>query len=89
MKTKTTLNTLFSFPGFRAQTHLKGILGNSPARIITLKRRQKKLFAPPVAPYTTAITTSSSTVYAIYPPVTLASTWSSNIAASTAAGAKP
>lgn len=42
MKTKTTLNSLYSFPGFRALSKLKGILGDSPSRIVTLRRRKKK-----------------------------------------------
>jgi len=89
MKTKTTLNALYSFPGFRARSRLKGILGDAPARIITLKRRQKKLFAQPAAPYIMAITTSSFSVCATYPPATPASTWSLNTAESAAARARP
>ena len=42
MKTNQTLNKLYSFPGFRALTKLKGMFGDFPARIVTLVRRQKK-----------------------------------------------
>ena len=41
MKTNKTLSDLFSFPGFRARSKLKGVFGDSPARIVTLVRRQK------------------------------------------------
>lgn len=42
MKTETTLNALYSFPGFRALSKLKGVLGDPKARVIVLDRRQKK-----------------------------------------------
>ena len=45
MKTNQTLNKLYSFPGFRALTKLKGMFGDFPARIVTLVRRQKKRHA--------------------------------------------
>lgn len=45
MKTKKTLLSLYSFPGFRAQAKLKEILEDPQARVITLKRLQKKLSA--------------------------------------------
>ena len=50
MKTKTTLNALYSFSGFQARSQLKGIFGDSPARIVTLVRRQKKRRAHHVVP---------------------------------------
>jgi hypothetical protein len=49
MKTNKTLSDLFSFPGFRARSKLKGVFGDSPARIVTLVRRQKKRRVPHVA----------------------------------------
>lgn len=48
MKTNKTLTELYSFPGFKAQSKLKGIFGDHTARIITLKRIQKKQFVPTV-----------------------------------------
>jgi hypothetical protein len=42
MKIKATLNALYSFPGFRAGSGLKGLFGDPQARIISLERRQKK-----------------------------------------------
>jgi hypothetical protein len=42
MTTKKTLPSLYSFPGFQAQSELKEIATDPEARIITLKRLQKK-----------------------------------------------
>jgi len=42
MKDKKHLNDLYSFPGFRARTRLNGIFQDQTARVIELKRRQKK-----------------------------------------------
>jgi hypothetical protein len=42
MKIKATLNALYSFPGFRAGSRLKGLFGDPQARIVSLERRQKK-----------------------------------------------
>ncbi len=48
MNTKTTLNSLYSFPGFRALARLKVVPGDSGARLVTLRRRSKKRLAPVV-----------------------------------------
>jgi len=61
MKTKTTLSSLYSFPGFRASNQLKGILGDPHARIITLSRRQKKRFVPHAEQLGPVVTTPRST----------------------------
>ena len=80
MKTKTSLNALYSFPGFRARSKLKGILGDSPARIVTLVRRQKKRCAAhAAAPYAVS-TTGASIGFAIRTRVVRGSTWNSSIA---------
>ena len=42
MKYVRTLRALFSFPGFVPSNNLTGIMGDSKARIVTLKRREKK-----------------------------------------------
>jgi hypothetical protein len=42
MTAKQTLLSLYSFKGFRARSKLKGIDKDPEARVITLKRRQKK-----------------------------------------------
>lgn len=40
MKRIQTLAALFSFPGFRARSRLRGIFGDPHARLITLVRRK-------------------------------------------------
>ena len=46
MNNQTSLKDLYSFPGFRAGVKLKPHPGHPGARVVTLKRRQKKVFAP-------------------------------------------
>ena len=87
MKTKTSLNALYSFPSFRARSKLKGILGDSHARIITLVRRQKKRCAAHAAKPLGASTTGGLTASAIWTRAARESTWNSSIAGSIAAGA--
>ncbi len=44
----------YRFEGFRAREgKVRGMFGGTPARILPLERRSKKLFAENVAPYTT------------------------------------
>ncbi|WP_208800349.1 hypothetical protein [Xanthomonas cucurbitae] len=40
MKTGRRLSALFSFPGFAAESTLKGVFGAPKARIVTLRRRK-------------------------------------------------
>lgn len=46
MNNQTSLKDLYSFHGFRAGVKLKPHPGHLGARVVTLKRRQKKVFAP-------------------------------------------
>ena len=46
MNNQTSLKDLYSFPGFRAGVKLKPHPGHPGARVVTLKRRQKKVSAP-------------------------------------------
>ena len=46
MKTKKTLRDLYKFPGFRARATLKPHPEDTEGYIVTLERRQKKLFVP-------------------------------------------
>jgi hypothetical protein len=58
MKNGHTLSDLYRFPGFRALGRLKGIWGDSHARVIRLIRRAKKRFAVVVAAACGVFTTS-------------------------------
>lgn len=60
MKKINKLLDVYAFPGFRPLTAVKGIFGDNKARIITLKRRQKKLFAAAAALPIKASTTERS-----------------------------
>ena len=57
MRTIKTLRDLYTFPGFRARATLKPHPDDSQGYIITLERRQKKLFVPAVAQFHQAIVT--------------------------------
>ena len=87
MKTKKTLNDLYSFPGFRAHSKLKGMFGDSPARIVTLVRRQKKRYAVHAARSLASSMTARPIVCVMSIPGTPGFTRNSNIAGWTAASA--
>jgi len=85
---KTTLRSLYSFPGFQALAALKEIPEDRGARIIVLRRRQKK---QPVLVDTVkrASTIGVPIRFGTWTPAASASTWNSSIAGYTAKGAKP
>jgi len=84
---KTTLRSLYSFPGFQAQAALKGIPEDPGARIIVLRRRQKKRPVP-VVTVKQASTIGVLIRFATWTPAASASTWNSSIAGYTAKGVK-
>jgi hypothetical protein len=55
MRTIKTLRDLYNFPGFRARATLKPHPYDPQGYIITLERRQKKLFVQAVAQFHLAI----------------------------------
>lgn len=85
---KTTLSALYSFPGFRALSRLKDDPGDPGARIIVLRRRQKKLPVP-VAERNVASMIASLTGSGTWTPAAFVSILSSSTAAYSAEGAKP
>jgi len=85
---KTTLSSLYSFPGFRAQSRLKDDPDDPGGRTIILRRRQKKLPAP-VGVASEASTIVSPIGSGTSTPAAFASIWNLNIAACSAGGAKP
>ena len=48
MKEASTLQELFSFPGFKAKRQLQGVFGNPKARIVELMRQKKERYAQDV-----------------------------------------
>ena len=65
MVKKRRLLDEYRFPGFRPRAKVKGIFGDSKARIIRLERRQKKLYAAHAGKLTEVITTTRCAGYGI------------------------
>lgn len=70
----------YRFAGFRPLELVRGVFGDSSARVITLVRRSKKLSARSVAGRTRAGTTARRGASAICPAATRGSIWSSRFA---------
>jgi hypothetical protein len=66
MNKKRGLLDEYQFPGFRSMPDIQGIFGDPKARIIRLKRVQKKRCAATAAPYTIAIMTRRYGRYETY-----------------------
>lgn len=84
MDTKLTLKDLYSFPGFRALTKLEPHPEDSDARVVMLRRRQKKVPALAAAGRCPVITTENFTASGIWPAAARECTSNSSIAGSTA-----
>jgi len=67
----------YRFPFFRPLEKIRGIFGDSKARIITLVRRSKKRSATPVAELTAPGTTRGFDEFATSPAAIHASIWRS------------
>ena len=65
----------YQFPFFRPLEKIRGLFGDSKARVITLVRRSKKQSATPVDELTLSGTTSGSDEFATSPVATHASIW--------------
>jgi len=65
MKEARTLRELFSLPGFSVQGKLKGVFGDSKARIVELKRQKKERYAQDAESVIPDITTQRSDKYEI------------------------
>lgn len=74
------LEDAYRYPGFRALPKLKGVFGDSFARVITLIRRQKKRHAAPAVGYIKGFTTEKLDGYETYPVAGFASIWTSRFA---------
>lgn len=56
----------YRFPGYSPQAEIKGVFGDSKARVIKLKRTQKKLYAGVAAGLIIVIMTIRCVEYEIY-----------------------
>lgn len=83
-----TIRDLFSFPGFQALITLKEVPEDPGARVITLRRRQKKVPAPVADMFSAAFTIEWSTASGIFPVEAFGSGLSLSTAGSFATGAK-
>jgi len=55
----------YRFPGFRPMAKIKGVFGDPKARVITLRRTQKKRYAAVAERHIEAITTRRRDAYEI------------------------
>ena len=85
---KATLRSLYSFPGFQALSTLKEVPEDPGARIIVLRRRQKKRSAPAVT-LRRAFTIGLLIRSEIWILAAFASIWSLNTAEYLASGVRP
>ncbi len=84
-----TIKDLYSFPGFEALLTLQDVPEDPGARVITLRRRQKKIPAPVAGIPNVAFTTVKSTACVICQEPAFACGLNSSTAGSNAAGAEP
>jgi hypothetical protein len=89
MKTKKTFRDLYQFPGFRAHATLKPHQEDHDGYIITLERRQKKLFVPAAAERHQAIGIGEFIGYEIWMQEQTTSILNLSIAGLPARNAKP
>ena len=89
MKIKETLKSLYSFPGFEALQQIKPHWGDPDARIVTLKRRQKKVSVPVASISNRDIMTAGSIASGTYPVPGHGFMSSLSTAGSSAGGAGP
>jgi len=75
MRKKRRLLDEYRFPGFRPRAEIKGIFGDPRARLIRLRRVQKKQFAGSVEAPREATTTRKYAVYETCPVGMYESTW--------------
>src|SRR4030065_2362285 len=75
MGKKRGLLEQYQFPGFRPRSKIQGIFGDPKARVIRLKRTQKKQHVATAERYTGVTTTRPSGVYGICPVGMPGYTW--------------
>lgn len=89
MTSPHTIKDLYSFPGFKALLTLKDIADDPGARLITLRRRQKKVPAPVAGIPDAAFTTAKYTEFGTSPERAFAYGSSLNTGELIAAGVTP
>lgn len=89
MKTKNTLKDLYNFSGFRTLNQLKKHPEDTDARVITLRRRQKKTIVQVADKLSKHIMTTRRTAHEIYHQQTQEYMLSLNIVVLNALDVKP
>jgi len=89
MTSPHTIKDLYSFPGFEALLTLKDVADDPGARVITLRRRQKKAHAPAAGILSAVFTTAKYTAFETSLEPAFAYGSSLNTGGSIAAGARP
>jgi hypothetical protein len=88
MGKKRRLLDEYQFPGFRLRSEIQGIFGDPRARVIRLKRTQKKRFADAVARLIADTTTRKCNRHGICPAGMPGYTWKQRSGESSAKGAE-
>ena len=88
MRKHKRLTDAYRFPGCIALQTVKGVFGDSKARVIQLKRRQKKQSVRSAVSRGEASTTGKCVVSAIFPVATGVCMWKWKFDASGAGGAR-
>jgi len=88
MRKHKRLTDAYQFPGFIPLQTVKGVFGDPKARVIQLKRRQKKHAVRSVVSRREAFTTARCAVSATFPVATGACMWNWRFDASGVGGAR-
>lgn len=86
MGKKRRLLDEYQFPGFRPRSRIQGIFGDPKARVIRLKRTEKKQHVVAVGQCTAVITTRQFDRYETYPAEMPGSIWKWKSGGSSASG---
>ena len=89
MTNPETIKGLYSFTGFEALLTLQEVPDDPGARVITLRRRQKKILVPAVGMFSAVFTTAKFTALEIWSEPAFACGSNSSTAGLNATGAKP
>jgi hypothetical protein len=77
----------YRFPGYRPMAKIKGIFGDPKARVITLRRTEKKQYAVVAEQHIEAITTRRGDAYGIFHAEISGYIWKWKFGGSSAKGA--
>lgn len=86
MGKKRRLLDEYEFPGFRPSSKIQGVFGDPKARVIRLKRTQKKRHAVAAAKYIAVTTTNQDDGYGTCPVGMRGYIWKWKFGASSASG---